>query len=165
MKKAFMILGNFGVGKSAVIDYPIQETENIFLRIFDNNWIVGKTSAGADSLSSMLKKDVFKLIQDNPQKNLILAGVYYSQQIDIQRLSKTHQPVIIYLDTTYQNNAERIALRGKTINPATYLQKVNLHINLMLKTKHIAKIHIVDNNRPLEIVKAEVREIIKNETA
>lgn len=164
MNCAFILLGNFGVGKSTLIDYPIIETEDIFLRVFDNVWIVGLTSSGADSLSAMRKTDIFDTIKRHPEKHLILAGVYYSQQVDVYRLARTHRPVIIYLDTTYKNNALRIAARGKKINPKTHMQKIGLHINLMRKLKHVARIHIIDNNRPLDLVKIEVREIIEHET-
>lgn len=164
MNTAFIILGNFGVGKSAVIKYPILETESIFLRIFDNTWVVGKTIHGADSLSKMTKQEVFKIIKQNPHKNLILAGVYYSSIIDVHRLKQTHNVTIIYLDTTYENNAKRIRQRGKSINVKTHITQTSTQISMMKQVKHLARIHIVDNNKTILEVKPLVRKIIQNET-
>lgn len=163
MNNAFFIVGNFGVGKSTSIEYPVIETDDIFLKINENLFVVGIHIRGADSLCIYKKEDVMKKILQNKDKNLIIVGNYYCQIKDFLLLKNHFNLHLIYLNTTFEKNAHRIAKRGKEININTFNEKLKRHISLIRNVKNIAKIHIIDNNRSIEEVKPEILKILKDE--
>ena len=116
MNKIFFIIGNYGVGKSTCINYPIIKKENIFINIFNNVWILGENICGADSLSNYKKENIFNIILNNKDKNIIITGNYYCQYVDYIKLKNHFKIITIYLNTNYKNNALRIAKRNKNIN-------------------------------------------------
>lgn len=160
MNKIFFIIGNYGVGKSTCINYPIIKKENIFINIFNNVWILGENICGADSLSNYKKENIFNIILNNKDKNIIITGNYYCQYIDYIKLKNHFKIITIYLNTNYKNNALRIAKRNKNINVNTYNSKLKFHLNLLKKIKNISKIHIIDNNKDIETVKNEIKIIL-----
>jgi len=162
-KTAFMLVGNYGVGKSTLIKEPVLDRDGILLKTDDNLWVLGKTIIGADSLSSLSKKDVMEEVVRHTDKNIIITGNYYCQQTDVIKLSESFNVVIIYLKTSFVENVRRIAKRGKTINVSTYNSKLKLHYNMMKKTKHLAKVHVIDNDREFFEVKLDITEILQDE--
>tara|TARA_R110002153_G_scaffold17292_3_gene59993 strand:+ start:4722 stop:5231 length:510 start_codon:yes stop_codon:yes gene_type:complete len=162
-KTAFMLVGNYGVGKSTLIKEPVLDRQTILLKTHENIWVLGKTIIGADSLSSMKKEDVINELVKHTDKNIIITGNYYSQQTDVIKLSEGFNVVIIYLKTSFAENVKRIAMRGKTINVSTYNSKLKLHYNMMVKTKHLAKIHVIDNDRAFTEVKQDITKILQDE--
>ncbi len=162
-KTIFMLVGNFGVGKSTLIKEPVLDTDGILLKTDDNMWVLGKTIIGADSLSSLSKKDVIDGLKNHTDKNIIITGNFYCAQKDVVELSVNFKIVIIYLKTSFVENVRRIAMRGKTINVSTYNSKLKLHYNMMKKTKHLAKIHVIDNDRAFSEVKLDITEILQDE--
>ena len=163
IKTIFYIVGNYGVGKSTIIKEPILTKEDLFMEIRENVWVLGKEINGADSLSSLDKESVLMRILDNKEKNIIVAGIYYSTIKDIKFFSKHFKVVIIYLNTSFENNAKRIAERGKHINIDTYNSKLRANKSLITSTKGHRKVYIIDNNKPINEVKEEVYKIIDNE--
>jgi dephospho-CoA kinase len=164
MKNIFFIIGNYGVGKSTNIRYEIIKKETIFLEIFNNVWILGETTEGADTLSKYKKEDIINKVVENKTKNIIITGNYYCQYVDYEKLAKHFNLKTIYLKTDFVTNANRIAKRGKNINVETYNQKLKSHLSLLNKVKKMSKIFIVDNNKDIEIVKPFIKKIILNET-
>ena len=164
MNNIFFLVGNYGVGKSSIIKEPIISKKKNLLEIRKNLFVLGEDISGADSLSSQPKDKVIRGLLSNTDKNIIIAGIYYTTIKDIKLLSKYFNITLIYLETSFIENAKRIAQRGKVINIDTYNSKVKSHISLIKNTKGMRKIFIIDNNRPLDEVKEEVYKIIENET-
>ena len=164
MNNIFFLVGNYGVGKSSIIKEPIISKKKNLLEIRKNLFVLGEDISGADSLSSQPKDKVIRGLLSNTDKNIIIAGIYYTTIKDIKLLSKYFNITLIYLETSFIENAKRIAQRGKVINIDTYNSKVKSHISLIKNTKGMRKIFIIDNNRPLDEVKDEVYKIIENET-
>lgn len=164
MSLAVFLVGNFGVGKSSIINLPVLEKKNILLHVGKNNWVLGKTIIGADSIAKYEKSKVFDFINANSDKNIIIAGIYYSQYNDFIRAKQSHTPVAVYLKTSFENNAKRIAKRGNIINPNTYTAKLKDHASLMKRLKGIAHRYVLDNNRELEQVKSEFWQLVENKS-
>lgn len=162
MKKAIFLVGNFGVGKSTLLNRQVISSVGIYQEIAENLYVLGKDTSGADTLSSFKKEDVIKDIISNKDKNIILCGIYYQQIIDVQRLKNFFEIVIVYLNTDYENNKKRIEARGKEINKKTFVQK-NKHIKSFIKQSFMdcSEVFIIDNNKSKEEVKKEFNNIIK----
>jgi dephospho-CoA kinase len=162
MKKAIFLVGNFGVGKSTLLNRQVISSVGIYQEIAENLYVLGKDTSGADTLSSFKKEDVIKDIISNKDKNIILCGIYYQQIIDVQRLKNFFEIVIVYLNTDYENNKKRIESRGKEINKKTFLSK-NKHIKSFIKQSFMdcSDVFIIDNNKSKEEVKKEFDNIIK----
>jgi dephospho-CoA kinase len=156
-------VGNYGVGKSTVIDNPIISKQSIFLEIQKNVFVLGTDICGADSLSKFKKEDVLKEIVKNIDKNIIIAGNYYSQIVDFVKLKPYFNLVLCYLKTDFQNNLDRISQRGKTINVATYNAKLKNQISLIKKTNGMRKLFIIDNNKSIQEVRNEFYKILNTE--
>lgn len=164
MNTIFYLVGNYGVGKSSIIKEPIISRKKNLLEIKENLFVLGEDISGADSLSSQTKEKVIRGLLSNTDKNIIIAGIYYTTIKDIKILSKYFNIVLLYLNTSFVENAKRIAERGKLINIETYNSKIKSHLSLIKNTKGLRKLFIIDNNRPLNEVKEEVYKIIKDET-
>jgi dephospho-CoA kinase len=159
--KAIFLVGNYGVGKSTIINEPILKSEGIFLMIKDNLYVLGSSISGADSLSNWSKEKVFEEIIKNKTKNIIITGNYYCQIKDIKLLSSHFNVVLIYLKTSFENNVKRILKRGKLININTYNAKLKSHISMINNTKGYRKLFVIDNNQDIDIVKKEFYKIIE----
>jgi dephospho-CoA kinase len=164
MNKIIFLVGNYGVGKSSIIKEPILSQNKNLIQIKQNLYVLGRDICGADSLSSEKKSSVLREIITNRDKNIIIAGIYYTTIKDIKFLSQYFDIVLLYLNTSFEENAKRIALRGKQINIDTYNAKLTSQLSLIKNTKGYRKLFIIDNNKPLDIVKDEVYKIIENET-
>ena len=156
-----MLVGNYGVGKSSLINNKVLDTmDEVLLQISKRWWVLGTKINGADSVSKFNKQDMMRKIEDARVEGIIIAGNYYCSLRDVKRLSRNNDVSIVYLNTTFTNNAKRIALRGGIINPTTYNQKLKAHISLMRNSKHMANIKILDNNRGLKAVKKDFDTIL-----
>lgn len=164
LKTIFFLVGNYGVGKSTLIKEPVINKDSIFLEIKPNLFVLGTDICGADSLSIFKKENVLNLIKTNTDKNIIIAGNYYCSIKDIQELHPYFKLVIIYLNTNYRTNKERIAKRGKEINAETYVSKLKAHKSLIEKTRGLRRLYIIDNNRPFNETKPQFDKIIADET-
>lgn len=164
MNNIIFLVGNYGVGKSSIIKEPIISQQEFLLQIRPNLFVLGDNISGADSLSPYPKNKVLKTILNHRDKNIIIAGIYYTTKKDIIFLSKYFNITLIYLKTSFEENARRIALRGKIINIDTYNSKLQSHYSLIQGTKGHRKLFIIDNDKPLHKVKEEVYQIIEDET-
>lgn len=159
--KAIFLVGNYGVGKSSIINETVISRDGLFLKIRENTYVLGKTIVGADSLSSHKKSSVMSEVIRNKTKNIIIAGNYYCQISDIKMLSIHFDVVLIYLKTSFENNMKRILERGKLINIDTYNAKLKQHASLIKNTKGYRKLHIIDNDKSIECVKKEFFRLIE----
>jgi len=161
IKKILMLVGNYGTGKSTLIDNKILDVKDeVLLQISKRWWVLGTTINGADSVSKFNKADMMKKVEQARVEGIIIAGNYYCSQADVKRLARNNDVSIVYLKTSFANNALRIAKRGNLINPTTYNQKLKSHIGLMKASKGLAKIKILDNNRGLKLVKKDFNKIL-----
>ena len=164
MNKIIFLIGNYGVGKSSIIKEPILSQTKNLIQIKENLYVLGKDICGADSLSGEKKSTIIREITTNTDKNIIIAGIYYTTIKDVKFFSKYFNVILIYLNTSFEENAKRIALRGKQINVDTYNAKLTSQLSLIKNTKGFRKLFIIDNDRPLNEVKQEVYKIIEDET-
>lgn len=164
MNKIIFLVGNYGVGKSSIIKEEVISKQEFLLQIRPNLFVLGDNISGADSLSPYPKNKVLKTLLNHRDKNIIIAGIYYTTMKDILFLSKYFDIILFYLKTSFEENAKRIALRGKIINIDTYNSKLKSHLSLIKNTKGLRKLFIIDNNRPLTEVKEEIYKIIEDET-
>lgn len=164
MNTIFYLVGNYGVGKSSIINEPVLSRQKNLLEIRPNLFVLGEDINGADSLSKQPKEKVIRGLLSNTDKNIIIAGIYYTTIKDIITLSKYYNIVLLYLKTSFEENAKRIAKRGKLINIDTYNSKLKSHISLIKNTKGLRRLFIIDNDRPLDEVKKEIYKIIEDET-
>ena len=162
--KIFFLVGNYGVGKSTIIEEKVIAQTNMLLQIRKNIFVLGNKINGADSLSSYKKEDVINEVKKNTDKNIVIAGNYYCQYVDFVELLPYFNLVLCYLKTNFENNQKRISKRGKTINVATYNNKLKNHISLIKKTNGMRKLYIIDNNKSVQEVKKEFYNIIDKET-
>lgn len=163
-KKVIFVVGNYGVGKSALIFSNVLSSSGLLLQVGDNLFVLGKKIYGADSLSGVRKEDVLREVAANKDKNIIIAGNYYCQIKDFVELRPHFDLVLCYLKTSLENNARRIAMRGGAINERTYQQKLKNHLSLIKKTDGMRKLYIIDNNRSFDEVKKTFDDIVKQET-
>lgn len=164
MKTAIFIVGNYGVGKSSLINKEPLEVDDIFIKTGNNIWVLGTNICGADSLSKYKKIDVRKKVLNNKEKNLLITGNYYCQIVDFKAFKGHFNLVLIYLNTSFENNEERIKKRGRQININTYKTKLKSHKSLMENVRNIAKIYILDNNQSQDEVQKEFNKIVAYET-
>lgn len=159
-KKVVFLVGNFGVGKSTLISNKVLEVDDLFLRISEGWWVLGTDICGADSVSKFKKSEVMKKVEAARHKGIIIAGNYYCSHVDVRALAKNNAVHIVYLRTSFENNAKRIAQRGGLINPTTYNQKLKAHTNLMRNNQDVAHIHILDNNKGAKSTRSSFEKIL-----
>jgi deoxyadenosine/deoxycytidine kinase len=163
MKTIFFLVGNFGVGKSSLVNKEILKSNDIFQMTSDNVWVLGRNATGADTLSIYKKDYVLNKVIKNIDKNIIITGNYYCQIKDFFLLKDYFKLVLIYLDTSFENNSLRIEGRGREININTYYSKLKSHKSLIDKTRGIRKLFILDNDREQKEVQKDFDKIILNE--
>lgn len=165
MKHAVFLIGNFGIGKSTLIEpwFGTVPGSTIYTSLseYEGFEILG-TSIGADGLSKYKKADVFSGVL-SAGLNLIIAGVYYQQKIDIDRLKATHIVHCIYLNTSKEENMRRVAGRNGKWNEQTYLNKVGavrVFMEKCLEEGHT--VHEIDNDQLPSQTKQEFNDIMRN---
>lgn|SRR3990167_8873955 len=166
MKNIFLILGNFGVGKTAVCKYcPHEETtEPIWTECNGILMLGGKL--GADSINGKGFKKEFiinKAIPEKKNRNIIIHSVFYSSNVDIDRYRKTHNLTVIYLKTSYEENFKRMFQRKGKELPLDDFEKFEQGVEkfLFLCKQVGVECKIVDNDRALDEVATEVWSFIK----
>lgn len=127
VNNVFFIIGNFGVGKSTLIEPWFGtvpgSTPYTCLSEYEGVEILGDR-VGADSLSKYKKADVLASVIP-AEIDLIIAGIYYQKLIDIDRFEATHNIHCIHLDVSEEVNRARVAGRGGKWNQTTY--EGNIH--------------------------------------
>ena len=164
MRNIFLIIGNFGVGKTAVCKYyKHEETSEPVWTTCQGKYMLGG-KLGADQCNKHFKKDfVFStIIPDKADKDIVIHSVFYSSNIDIDRYKKTHNLHVIYLKTSYEKNYERMFSRkGKKLELKVYEQaEKSLEKFMFLCKLEGVPTLTVDNNRDLETVSKEVWKFI-----
>ena len=167
MRNIFLIIGNFGVGKTAVCKfYPHEKTtEPIWTECEGMLMLGGKL--GADSISGMdFKKEfiITKAIPDKKDRDIVIHSVFYSSDIDILRYKKTHNLFVIYLKTSYEENYKRMFSRkGKHLSLDDFERfERGAEKFLFLCKQADVPCKVVDNDRSPEEVSNEVWLYIKD---
>jgi len=83
------LTGSMGSGKSTILKKSsFIEQKGIITRCQEYD-ILGLNQSGADTLSSYKKNEVFALLaKERSVEKLVIAGEYYSKQVDVERLRK-----------------------------------------------------------------------------
>lgn len=136
MKKAIFLTGSMGSGKSTILKLaePISSDKYItYCKDFD---ILG-TTIGADSLSKFKKEEVLKYLNNYAGNKLIIAGEYYSKQLDIQRfINMGFEMYCILLNVDRQIIYNRVLQRGNGHwNEITYKTNMTNRISFFKKFK------------------------------
>jgi len=156
LKKAIFLTGSMGSGKSTILKKSsFIEQKGIITRCQEYD-ILGLNQSGADTLSSYKKKEVFGMLaKEQSIEKLVIAGEYYSKQVDIERIRKIGFQVYCVLLNVDRNEVyKRVLSRGNgNWNELTYKTNMSLGVNFFRNFPH--KKWIVKNNTYLEQKKAE----------
>jgi len=166
MKRVMFIIGNFGIGKSTLIEPWFGNVPgNCSMSVLSNyeDWEILGTSIGADGLSKYKKAEVFSEALSSGL-NFIVAGVYYQQKVDIDRFVEAGYDVYCtYLDTPKYINKARVAGRNGKWNENTYQNKVGAVRVFMEKCEAEGHpIYKIDNSRLKKEVREEFDDIMEN---
>lgn len=171
MKNVFILMGNFGVGKSSITNfYEHTDVEGDPLVTEVHNLISPGGRRGADVLNSKgWDKQRFyeELIPKYADRDILLHSVFYQNIQDINRLLKTHKVTVFLLRTPYETNAKRIAERSegkKTIDDKSFVAFIKMAEKVRQFCVYSkAKFYRIDNDRPLEEVASEIWDMIDRE--
>ena len=170
MKTLFVLAGNFGVGKSSIVNayehkpvsgLPFSEVEGLLS-------LGGKR--GADVLNGLGydKRRVYtEVLPKVEHRDILVHSVFYQNIQDIERYTRTHNVVVISLNTSYKDNGLRILNRSngrKQINRKTYdtYLKNTDRLKQFCQFKKVP-FYDVDNDRPMREVAQSVWAIIRQE--
>lgn len=155
LKNIYLIAGNFGVGKTTLVNaHPHEKIEGTY-----NTRVCGLVSLGGergcDNISNYTKADVIAGL--NPEEAYIIHGRYYQQFTDIGRYSRTHCVIIFYLRTSEDANRERIGKRGGKFSEEGFTAKQKADEKMVIFARaHGVTVHVIDNNRDTTDVHTEV---------
>jgi hypothetical protein len=170
MKKIFLLMGNFGCGKTSVTGYhPHTKIEGEPLSEVRGLISLGG-ERGADELSKKgydKEKVYTELIPKYKDRDIFIHSVFFQGIQDVNRYLNTHEVVVLGLRTPYEVNAQRIQKRSggkKKIDDKTFITTMKQ----MEKVRQFcmyskSKYYRIDNARPLSQVAKEVWEIIDAE--
>lgn len=160
----FVLLGNFGVGKTSICNKEMVEFSKIEWAYlgYKNLYNLGGF-AGYDALSKYRLEHVVRAMDIG--KNYLVHGVYFSSGANMQRLlDKGFKVHVIVLNTSRQANMDRIASRGGKWVESTYESYKKRQDKIVAgKLGQNIKVTIIDNDRWLDDVKKDVWEIIASE--
>ena len=125
-----------GSGKSTILKNatPLKTTKHVtYCQDFD---ILGSI-VGADALAKFKKTDVFKYLANYNGKKIVIAGEYYSKQVDVERFIKLgFKPYCVLLNVDRAVIYKRILNRGGgQWNEKTYANNMSSRINFYKKFK------------------------------
>lgn len=147
--RCFYLVGYHGCGKTT--------QANLLEQAFPQyNYIGGKP--GLDAIGSV--KELVDLVKAS-KTDMVIHGCIFQSEPMIERLSKLTDLRIIVMHSKPDTVKARTLKRGaKDYNP----QKFKTHYGFIKKLPGFLKqyrfrLHIVDNNRDIEAVQAELREI------
>ncbi|PMD94855.1 hypothetical protein BWI97_15775 [Siphonobacter sp. BAB-5405] len=149
-----LLTGNFGIGKSSIIQGEGRQEGRFY--VHSNGWQVLGDRNGADvALKNISKADLLNGLRNYPG-NLIITGVYFQSHKDLDIYSKYHHLHVIFLRTSKANNRLRIKSRGGKWNEQTWAENHNSLLKLfdLCTRKRITRL-VMDNDRPLDVVRAE----------
>lgn len=144
--KAIFLTGSMGSGKSSILNQAKFVSQKNYILKCEEYDILGVKQYGADSLSSYSKQDVINSLECYSGKKLVIAGEYYSKQIDLERFSSLGFDVsVILLNVERQEIYKRVLERGNgQWNENTY--KSNLTNRIGFFKAHNGQKWIMKNN-------------------
>lgn len=147
--KCFYLVGYHGCGKTT--------QANLLEQAFPNyNYIGGKS--GLDAVGSV--NELVQLVKQSKQ-DMVIHGCIFQSEPMISRLSKLTDLRLIVMHSLPDTVKSRTLVRGaKDYNPAKFKTHYSFIKKLpAMKKSYSFKLHIVDNNRNVEEVQSELREI------
>jgi hypothetical protein len=165
LKHAFIIAGNFGTGKSSITKYhPHTKISPALTQVQGLLSLGGET--GADNLNGLgiTKEQAYRdLVWPNGEHDLLIHSVYYQSLVDIDRLQRSHLPVIIALMLSRQENERRMQGRKGAFNLDTWKSSVKALMRLegYCGYRRVPFVR-VDASPPLDVVAPQVWGIIED---
>jgi len=137
LKKAIFLTGSMGSGKSTILKKANVLRTNKYTVICDDFDVLGCNIIGADSLSHYKKSEVLNSLKFYNGNKLIIAGEYYSKQVDIQRyLDMGFKLYCILLKVPRGDIYKRIIERGNgNWKEITYTKNITSRINFFKNFK------------------------------
>jgi hypothetical protein len=147
MKRVVFLLGAMGSGKSTILAMSQPKAKDDYVLKCIEYDILGKSVQGADTLSSHKKENVIASLRDY-EGCLVVASIFYSQQIDVTRFDKLgFDQRCIFLNVTRNEVYRRVLKRGGgSWNEKTYT--TNLKRNIAFYKKFPYKKTIWVNELP-----------------
>jgi len=156
VKKAIFLTGSMGSGKSKILQRTkLISQDGIVTKCLEYD-ILGLNQSGADTLSGYKKKQVFAtLAKEYRGDKLVIAGEYYSKQVDIEIMSNMGFRVFcILLSVDRAEIYKRIMKRGNGgWKENTYKSNITNRVNFFKNFPY--KKWIVKNNTYEQQQKAE----------
>ena len=134
MKKVVFLLGSMGSGKSTILKESKIISQDKYITYCEDFDILG-TIVGADALHKYKKKDVLDSLRSYSGKKLVVAGIYYSTQTDVEKyLSMGFQPCCLFIKVPREEIYKRVIKRGGgSWNEVTYNTNLRALINFFKK--------------------------------
>lgn len=143
--KAVFLTGSMGSGKSSILRCANFVSQHGFVRVCKEFDVLGVDQAGADSLSKYKKNEVLKSLSNYSGKKLVIAGKYYSKQVDLPRfVDMGFEVFVILLNVPRDEIYKRVLKRGSGgWNEITY--KTNVLNRVGFYKAHKGKKWIMSN--------------------
>lgn len=143
--KAIFLTGSMGAGKSTILRRANFVSQQGFVRVCKEYDILGVDQAGADSLSKYKKPEVLNSLLTYKGEKLLIAGEYYSKQLDLQRFKEMGFEVfVILLNVSRDEIYNRVLNRGSGAwNEVTY--KTNITNRVSFYKAHKGRKWIMNN--------------------
>lgn len=144
--KAIFLTGSMGAGKSTILRRASFLFQQGFVRVCKEYDILGVDQAGADSLSKYKKPEVLNSLLSYKGEKLVIAGEYYSKQLDLDRFKNMGFEVfVILLNVSRDEIYKRVLQRGSGAwNEVTY--KTNITNRIGFYKAHKGKKWIMNNS-------------------
>lgn len=160
MKKAIFLTGSMGSGKSTILERTDFIEQVGYVRRCTDYDILGVSQCGADRLSNYKKVDVLKSLEAYSGEKLLIAGEYYSKNVDLQRFKDLGFKIYVILlhvdrDIIYSRLMHR---GGGRWNELTY--KTNMNARVSFFKAHKGNKKIMKNNTLEQ--QAEIIQVIKD---
>lgn len=148
--KAVFLTGSMGAGKSTILNKAEYLRQDGLFRVCKEYDILGVDQNGADSLSKYKKEDVMQAVASYSGKKLVIAGEYYSKQVDLKRFKDMGFTVyVILLNVKREEIYRRVLKRGSGMwNENTYKTNITNRVNFY--KSHKGKKWIMNNSNELD---------------
>lgn len=147
------LLGSMGSGKSTILKEAKILSQDKYITYCEDFDILG-TIVGADALSKYKKKDVLNSLKNYNGKKLVVAGIFYSTQSDIQIYRNYGFELhCLFIKVPREQIYKRVLERGHGgWNEVTYNTNLKALINFFKKINckkaikpNTKKLHIKEN--------------------
>lgn len=144
--KVIFLTGSMGSGKSSILKKSTLIGRSRFIQYCQEYDILGADKSGADTLSKYNKNEVLSSLVGYKGQKLVVAGEYYSKQIDLKRFKEMgFQIYVILLNVSREEIYRRVLARGSgSWNEKTY--ETNIKNRVAFYKSHTGRKWIMDNS-------------------